>query len=191
MGKRVGILGGTFDPPHLGHAVLAETAYLSLSLDEVWWMPNRLPPHKEKKSCTTGRDRLEMVSRVCALRPYFKLNTAEFDREGPSYTVDTLEQFHELFPDHTFYFIIGGDSIESLEEWYRIDRICELVTFTGMRRPGYRSRPDWKYPVSLLEGPEFDVSSTGIREMVKNKQFHSFLVPEPVMAYMKEHRLYE
>ncbi|TMW73885.1 nicotinate-nucleotide adenylyltransferase [Alteribacter natronophilus] len=191
MGRRIGIFGGTFDPPHLGHALIAETAFHGLSLDEVWWVPNRRPPHKEKKSETTDEERLSMVSLLCSMRPYFRMSTIEFEREGPSYTVETLEHFRSKYPDCRFYFIIGGDSIETLGDWHEIDRILELVSFAGVSRPGYKSRPDREYPVELLEGPVFDVSSTQIRNMIKEKRLNSFLLPDPVISYIKEHGLYE
>lgn len=186
--RKIGILGGTFDPPHYGHLLIAEEVRLALELDEVWFIPTYQPPHKENTRSSVG-DRIAMLN--IATEPYedFKVNLIEIEREGKSYTYDTMRELTERFPNDQFYFIIGADMVETLSSWYKIDSLLELVTFVVTNRHGYNLSTS--YPVLKVEIPMFDVSSTLIRKRIKQRQTVRFLLPDSVYAYIKEKRLYE
>lgn len=132
--KKVGLFGGTFNPPHIGHLIMANEVYVALGLSEVRFMPNAKAPHKEVSQSATNEQRLKMVELAIEGVPYFKLETFELERGGISYTYDTMKALCEREPDVVFYFIIGGDMIDSLHTWYRIDELVELVHFVGVKR---------------------------------------------------------
>ncbi|MBR3060830.1 MAG: nicotinate (nicotinamide) nucleotide adenylyltransferase, partial [Exiguobacterium sp.] len=114
--SRIGLMGGTFDPPHLGHLLIAEQAREQLELDEVWFLPAAIPPHKDGFS--SADHRIEMTRRAIQNQSDFKLNLIEFERSEPSYTVETMKRLIEQYPNDEFYFLIGADSLVSLESWY-------------------------------------------------------------------------
>lgn len=185
--KKIGLLGGTFDPPHIGHLTMAEEAYEKLNLDEVWFIPSAEPPHKEQAK-VSAVDRLLMLK--VALEPvnYFKINTIELQRQGKSYTYDTIQALKEQYPAYQFYFIIGADMVEYLPNWYKIDQLIELVQFVGVKRPDYQL--DTSYPVIILDTPGLDISSTMIRERLKLNRSVKYLIPERVLSLIKEKGLY-
>ncbi|BAM47216.1 nicotinate-nucleotide adenylyltransferase [Amphibacillus xylanus] len=185
--KKIGLLGGTFDPPHIGHLTMAEEAYEKLNLDEVWFIPSAEPPHKEQAK-VSAVDRLLMLK--VALEPvnYFKINTIELERQGKSYTYDTIQALKEQYPTYQFYFIIGADMVEYLPNWYKIDQLIELVQFVGVKRPDYQL--DTSYPVIILDTPGLDISSTMIRERLKLNRSVRYLIPERVLSLIKEKGLY-
>ncbi|UCZ54461.1 nicotinate-nucleotide adenylyltransferase [Bacillus shivajii] len=190
--KKVGILGGTFDPPHIGHLLIAEQARLQMELDEVWWMPNRIPPHKKRKSDTSDEDRISLVSLMTKKHDGFCVCNVEFEREGPSFTVETIERLQKKHLDHTFYFIIGGDSLETLPTWHESERLQQLVSFIVIERPNYpfpkqRSNDH----IHFVEGPTIDVSSSYIRENINTSMFNKFLLTDEVYKFIKELKLYE
>ncbi len=188
MKKRVGILGGTYNPPHIGHLIIANEVKHALHLDEVRLMPTALPPHKDADEAVTKEQRLEMVKHATAEAPGLTVSSYEVDRGGVSYTFDTISSLQEAEPNVEFYFIIGGDMIDQLDTWHRIDELMELITFVGVNRPGWSSETD--YPVQLVAIPEIDLSSTLIRERFKEKGSVMFLIPEAVEMYIREERLY-
>lgn len=185
--KKIGLLGGTFDPPHIGHLTMAEEAYEKLNLDEVWFIPSAEPPHKEQAK-VSAVDRLLMLK--VALEPvnYFKINTIELERQGKSYTYDTIQALKEQYPTYQFYFIIGADMVEYLPNWYKIDQLIELVQFVGVKRSDYQL--DTSYPVIILDTPGLDISSTMIRERLKLNRSVKYLIPERVLSLIKEKGLY-
>ncbi|AIF43366.1 nicotinate-nucleotide adenylyltransferase [Virgibacillus sp. SK37] len=185
--KRVGILGGTFDPPHLGHMIIAQEVHQSLNLDEVWFIPSHIPPHKNTTK-TKVEDRVNMVQLAIQGNSYFKVNTVELDRFGKSYTFDTIKALNKEHSSYMFYFIIGADMVEYLPKWHRIDQLIKLVQFVGVKRPGFSLSST--YPVIEVEVPQFDISSTFIRNRIKDNQPFSYFTPEGVMNYIKEKRLY-
>ncbi|MEW9675831.1 nicotinate-nucleotide adenylyltransferase [Lentibacillus sp. L22] len=185
--KRVGILGGTFDPPHLGHLLIAEEVKNQLGLTEIWFIPSYEPPHKQKAR-SSAKDRMQMLKRAIASNHQFKLNTVEIDRLGKSYTFDTMKMLHDTYPDIEFYFIIGADMVEYLPKWHRIDELLNIVKFVGVKRSGYKL--DTEYPVLIVDIPMIDVSSTLIRERIKANQSIKYLLPEVVESYIKGKRLY-
>lgn len=187
--KKVGILGGTFNPPHIGHLIMANEAYHALQLDEVRFMPNAIAPHKQIEGDPSTEERRKMVEIAIAPYPQFKLETIEIDRGGVSYTYDTMVELCEKEPDSKFYFIIGGDMIDSLHTWYKIDKLIRLVRFIGLKRPGTLSTT--KYDITMVEAPQIDISSSFIRKRLKTGETLKFLIPDEVEAYIRKEGLYE
>jgi nicotinate-nucleotide adenylyltransferase len=187
--KKVGIIGGTFDPPHISHLLIANDVRQKLTLDEIWFMPNHIPPHKQNKSVTPTPIRVEMIKAAVATNRCFRVETIELQREGPSYTYDTMLLLTKKYPETRFYFIIGADMVEYLPKWHNIEKLLELVTFVGVKRPGYSfSSP---FPVLEVETPEMDISSTLIRKRVRDGWTSQYLVPDKVKEIIEEKRLYE
>lgn len=186
--KKIGIIGGTFDPVHTGHLFIANEVRERLALDQIWFIPNKIPPHKERM-VTSSEHRLEMIRLAIMGNEYFKVNSLEIDREGRSYTFDTITLLKEMYPDYSFYFIIGGDMVEYLPKWYNIDELSNIVQFVGVTRVGYEL--DTPYSVEILELPTFEISSSMVRERVQDNQTIMYLVPDSVREYIKEHQLYE
>jgi nicotinate-nucleotide adenylyltransferase len=187
--RKVGIIGGTFDPPHFGHLLIANDVLQKLGLDEVWFMPNRIPPHKQRDSLTPTEVRVELIQAAIETNPSFRLEYIELEREGPSYTYDTMLLLKDKHPDKSFYFIIGADMVEYLPKWYKIEELLNVVTFVGVKRPGYTFTT--KYPVIEVETPQFEVSSTMIRKRIQKGLTSHYLVPEKVRRIIEEKRLYE
>ncbi|BDZ30729.1 putative nicotinate-nucleotide adenylyltransferase [Lactiplantibacillus brownii] len=187
--RRVGILGGTFNPPHLGHLIMAEQVGDQLGLDEVRFMPDAQPPHVDEKKTLPAKDRANMVQRAIADNPLFKLETAELKRGGKSYTYDTMKVLKAQHPETQYYLIIGGDMVDYLHTWNHIDDLIKLVTFVGIKRTGYPTTS--RYPVIWVDAPLIDISSTKIRHKVNQGHTIRYLVPDAVADYIKEHHLYE
>ncbi|WP_066194232.1 MULTISPECIES: nicotinate-nucleotide adenylyltransferase [Gracilibacillus] len=185
--RRIGLFGGTFDPPHYGHLLMAEQAYQQLELDEVWFIPSFQPPHKAEAK-TTALDRLEMTSEAIKGHPAFLVDPIEVEQETVSYTLNTVRALTEMFPDNAFYFIIGGDMVEYLPKWSDIDLLLQLVTFVGVNRPGHTL--ETPYPVKEVQMPLIDISSTMIRKRVKENRSIRYLTPPEVIAYINKRQLY-
>jgi nicotinate-nucleotide adenylyltransferase len=186
--RRIGILGGTFDPPHLGHLLIAEEVRMNLDLEEIWFIPSHTPPHKRVANTSTA-DRVLMLE--CAIKdnPYFKINTIEIERLGKSYTVDTMESLCTTNEDVEFYFIIGADMVEYLPHWQRINELLQLVNFVGVNRANYTL--DTSYPVIEVNIPMFDISSSMIRNRLISRISVKYLIPDAVDYVIKERQLYE
>ncbi|RKD23966.1 nicotinate (nicotinamide) nucleotide adenylyltransferase [Ammoniphilus oxalaticus] len=189
---KIGILGGTFDPIHLVHLMIAEQTREEADLDEIWFMPSRIPPHKDNRHVTPAMDRLEMVKLAIQGAPYFKAISIELDRPGPSYTIKTVEELKQKYPQHTFSFIIGGDMIDYLPHWHRIDELIKMIQFIGVQRPGAQltDSPYSKY-TRMVHIPQMDISSTIIRDKIRNRKTIRYMVPEEVRMYIKGQGLYE
>jgi nicotinate-nucleotide adenylyltransferase len=186
--KKIGILGGTFDPPHQGHLLIANEVLSELSLDEIWFMPNQEPPHKKKSESVKNEERLHMLEMAIGGNPLFKIETIELERKGPSFTVDTIKILNHQYPNHHFFFIIGADMIEYLPKWHQIDELIKLVQFVGVERPKYSIKTD--YPIIYVDVPAFDVSSSMIRERIKHGKTVRYLLPDSVIEYIGEKQLY-
>lgn len=186
--KKVGILGGTFDPPHHGHLLIANEVLSALHLDEVWLMPNRVPPHKEISGAAKNEDRLKMLKLAINGNPAFKVQPIELEREGPSYTIDTIKLINEQYSVQQFFFIIGADMIEYLPKWHKIDELVELVQFVGVKRPSYSH--ETTYPILYVDVPAMDVSSSMIRNRLKTGKTVRYLLPDSVIQYIEENNLY-
>ncbi|HJG48650.1 MAG TPA: nicotinate-nucleotide adenylyltransferase [Facklamia tabacinasalis] len=188
--KRIGILGGTFNPPHLGHLLMAEQVGNQLELDEVWFMPTAKPPHAPGKTTIASQHRVQMIQLAIENNPLFKVQPYEIHRGGVNYTVDTMRHFVETYPESDFYFIIGSDSANDLSTWKQIDELVQLVQFVGVRRPGefpYQGQ----YPILWVDSPLIELSSTEIRLRVYLEQSIRYQVPSKVEAYIQKHKLYE
>lgn len=186
--KKVGLFGGTFNPVHIGHLIMANEVYAALNLAEVRFMPNATAPHKEASASATNEQRLRMVELATIDIPYFKVERFEMERGGVSYTYDTMKAMREREPDVEFYFIIGGDMIDSLHTWYRIDELMELVNFVGVKRPGSEAKTS--YNVQMVEAPEINLSSTFIRKRLQQTGPLQFLLPHAVESYIRKEGLY-
>lgn len=193
---KVGIMGGTFDPVHLGHLIAAERAAEGALLDEVWFMPANVPPHKEQQPAASPEHRLEMVRRAIAGHPDFHCIDIEIHRGGISYSIDTVLELQGRYPDRRFYYIIGADMVMYLPEWHRIDELVRHISFIGLQRPGCDLELS-KLPVNIREKvnlvpmPMIEISSTEIRERKRNRRSILFAVPEAVDQYIEENGLYE
>ncbi|WP_035102189.1 nicotinate-nucleotide adenylyltransferase [Aneurinibacillus terranovensis] len=186
-------MGGTFDPVHIVHLIVAEQAKSALGLDEIWFMPAHIPPHKRDQDITADHHRLAMLERAVAGNDSFRLTTVELDiarEDRPSYTYDTMLYLTNAFPDHTFYFIIGGDMVEYLPRWYKIDELVNLVQFAALARPGYTMNHPYGHHVTAIEMPQLDISSSMIREKIAKGQSVRYLIPDKVRLYIEENRLY-
>lgn len=185
--RRIGILGGTFDPPHLGHLIIAEEVRIKLGLEEIWFIPSYTPPHK-KDANSSADDRIAMLQ--CAIKgnPFFKINIIEVERLGKSYTIDTMEALRASNKDVDFYFIIGGDMVEYLPYWNRIDELVELVHFVGVKRTGYTLNAI--YPIEEVDIPVINISSTMIRNRLAKRISVKYLIPDAVEIMIKERQLY-
>lgn len=183
----IGILGGTFDPPHIGHVMIADEVKHSLQLDEVWFIPTNKPPHKSEATSNNAH-RLAMLKKAIENTSYFKINDIEMERSGKSYTFDTMKMLCEQYPDYQFYFIIGADMVEYLPNWYRIKELMKIVQFVGVKRPNYMLDTD--YPIIEVPVPEMDISSAEIRKRIQNGESYKKFINDLVYQYIKEEKLY-
>lgn len=188
---RIGILGGTFDPIHMVHLMIAEQVKVQCNLDCIWFLPAHIPPHKEGRRVADAHHRLQMVNMAIEGIPYFKSIAIELDRSGPSYTIDTIRTLQENYPEQEFFFIIGGDMIEYLPQWHQIEDLVQMIQFIGVHRPGYEIQNDLsKKWVRVVPFPLMDLSSSFIREHVQQGLSIRFMVPDQVRQYIEEKRLY-
>ena len=192
---KIGIMGGTFDPVHLGHMVAAETARESMKLDEIWFLPVNVPPHKENTLGATALQRFEMVNLSVAGHPCFQVKDLELKLGGTSFTIDTVAVLHEQYSGHQFAWIIGADMIQYLPHWHQIERLAGLITFIGLSRQGYSTdvsnlAASVRDRISLVEMPRIEISSTEIREKCRQGKSIRFLVSDPVRIYIEEQGLY-
>lgn len=198
---KIGIMGGTFNPIHNGHLMIAEYAYRQYSLDEVWFLPNGNPPHKDNPDIAKETiARVEMTSLAIENIPYFKLNTYESERTEKSYSYQTIQYFKEQYPEHEFYFIIGADSLINIENWKYPEKIISNVTILAAYRDDMDTpeemyeRIDYlneKYrgDIRLLKTPLLKISSHEIRQAIQEKKQVSD-IPAKVWEYILDKQLY-
>ncbi|HGF7174344.1 nicotinate-nucleotide adenylyltransferase [Enterococcus hirae] len=187
--NQVGILGGTFNPVHLAHLVMAEQAGKNLGLDEVYLMPSYQPPHVDEKTTIAANHRLNMLELAIADNPFLAIEPIELSRKGKSYTYDTMKALTQNNPNTDYYFIIGGDMVEYLPKWYKIDELMTMVNFVGIRRAGYST--ETPYPVIWVDVPTIDISSTKIRQKIQQGCSVRYLVPDKVIEYIEKEGLYQ
>lgn len=192
---KVGIMGGTFDPIHIGHLIAAELACEQAELDEVWFMPTNVPPHKEHAPLASAEQRLQMVKLAVDSHPYFRPLDIELRKGGISYTIDTVKLLREEQPGIHFSYIIGADMVQFLPKWYKIEELSSLVAFIGLMRPGYildlEDLPAHiQQAVSLAEMPLIELSSTRIRNRKAKGQSIRYMVPDRVYEYIEENGIY-
>jgi len=187
--KKIGILGGTFNPPHLGHLIIAEQVANQLGLDKVYFMPNAKPPHVDPKAAIDAWDRAKMVKAAIHGNSRFGVELLEVQRGGTSYSYNTMLQLRIEHPNYDYYFIIGGDEVAYLSTWYRIDDLVKMVHFVGVNRPKQEQQVS-PFPVEFITVPNLDISSTDIRKRIAKQQTVRYLVPDLVAAYIVENGLY-
>jgi len=186
---KIGILGGTFNPIHIGHLILAEEAREKLELDKVIFVPTYLPPHKDNSDIAPANARMAMVKLAIKGNRYFLTSDLEIKRDGRSYTVDTLREFKKIYPQDELCFIIGSDLLKYLEEWKDLDEVIKIVKFIVATRPGY---PLEKIPSHISTVPirAVDVSGFEVRRAIKENRSFRYLAPEAVVKYINQKRLY-
>ena len=201
--RSIGVMGGTFDPIHYGHLVIAEEVRASLNLSEVVFIPAGQPPHKTGHHITKTYHRLAMLELALASNPHFRISLMEIERTGPSYTVDTLRTLREqLDTDTALFFIIGWDSLEDLHTWYKASDILTFVTrLVAVRRPGYEEDAEYNKVLEqrlpgilqrllVVQAPQLEISATDLRQRVAEERPIKYQTPEAVETYIKENRLY-
>jgi nicotinate-nucleotide adenylyltransferase len=194
----IGILGGTFNPPHMGHLVMAQEAFEQLELDRVVLMPVAVPPHKEAGEDPGAAARVELCRLAVAGDERFAVSTLEVDRGGASFTVDTLRELHDLEPEHDLTFIVGGDMAQSLPAWREPEAVLALATLAVAEREGVRREDIARRLEPLHDGdrvvffdmPRIDVSSSAIRRRVAEGRPIRYLVPDAVNEAIAERGLY-
>ena len=187
--KQVGILGGNFNPVHNAHVVVADLVRQQLGLDKVLLMPEYLPPHVDAKGTIAEHHRLKMLELAIEGIEGLEIETIELERKGISYTYDTMLLLNERDPDTDYYFIIGADMVDYLPKWHRIDELVEIVQFVGVQRPRYKAGTS--YPVIWVDVPLMDISSSMVRDFVAKGRTPNFMLPKPVLDYIKKEGLYQ
>lgn len=200
--RKVGIMGGTFDPIHIGHLILGENAYRQFELDTVLFMPSGNPPHKrDRRGRATTEQRTSMVQMAIENNAHFELSLAEAHDEGYTYTKETLTRLTAEHPNTDYYFIIGADSLFSFETWKEPEEICQLCTLVAAlrnhighdimdRQIAYLEKK-FQGRIQKLDTPNIDISSGTIRDWVKAGKSLRYYVPDPVIDYMKQLDLYK
>jgi nicotinate-nucleotide adenylyltransferase len=188
--RRLGLLGGTFDPPHVGHLVLAEQCRHALHLDQVLVVVTGRPPHKG--SLSSFHHRLEMARRAFEDNPLFRVDSMEGEREGASYTIDTLRLLRDRHGDTVlFWLLMGSDSLQEFETWRSPEEIVKLCRIGVYARPGFEAMgSEWSAHVDPVEGPTLDISSTQLRQWACRGRSLRYLVPEAVERYVRAGGLY-
>lgn len=186
---RIGIFGGTFNPIHFGHLVLAEQAYEKLSLDSVIFIPSFYPPHKKTPDIASATHRYNMVKLAIQGNPRFRISNIEIKRKGRSFSIDTLRQINNIYPKARLFFISGSDVSDQISKWKSSDQLLLLAKFVLAKRPGYRLKKSNKN-IAVISITELDISSSMIRRKIKTKQSIRYLMPLRVFRYIREKRLY-
>jgi nicotinate-nucleotide adenylyltransferase len=196
--ERIGIFGGTFNPPHIGHLILAETAADNLELDRVYFVPAAQPPHKVGMPRAPVEDRVAMVALSIENNPRFKLSRRDVDRPGPHYAYEMVNLFRADYPDGELFFLMGSDSLRDLLSWERPDLILKNTALVVMQRPAIypdlasltRQLPELLNRLYFLDAPEIEVSSTQIVKLLKQGRSVRYRVVPAVLDYLQHHQLY-
>ncbi|MDM7546572.1 nicotinate-nucleotide adenylyltransferase [Lactococcus lactis] len=187
--KKVGLLGGNFNPIHHAHLMMADQVAQQMNLDKVLLMPENIPPHVDEKETISAKHRVKMLELAIKENPRLGLELIEIERGGKSYSYDTLRLLTEANPDTDYYFIIGSDMVEYLPKWCKIDELLKLVTFIALRRTDTISKSP--YPVTWLDAPLLPISSTMLREMFAKNIEPTYFLPQNVIDYIKTEKLYK
>jgi len=200
--SRIGFMGGTFDPIHHGHLVAAESVYENFTLDRIVFVPAGSPAHKPDSRVTSARHRLNMTRLAAESNPHFEVSSVEVDREGPSYTIDTMKHFRRLYgPEADLYFITGVDAVVQIPEWKNAGGLFEICKFIAATRPGYPTEnffrfrdqlpPKQRRAMKVVAVPALAISSSDLRRRVCRGSSIKYLVPEPAEDYIYAHGLYD
>jgi len=199
--RALGIMGGTFDPIHYGHLVTAEEARCQFDLDAVIFVPSGKPPHKKNYRVSDAKHRYLMTVLAVVTNPFFDVSRTEIDREGYSYTIDTVREFREKYPNTEIFFITGADAILEILTWKKVEEVMDHCRFIAATRPGYNLNdldkkfktimPEYSSRIQTIEVPALAISSTDIRRRVANNMSIKYLVPEAVEQYILKNNLYK
>ncbi len=191
---RLGIMGGVFDPIHIGHLFTAEEARMRLKLDKVIFVPCLQPSHKRNDLVTDIKHRLKMTYLAIEDNPFFEVSEIEVNRSGPSYTIDTIKEFRKIFGWQTdIFFITGADAFLEIDSWYKKDELLKLCRFVAATRPGYdlnKLHNNFKDTLQIMEIPALAISSTDVRYRVKSNLSIKYIVLDVVRIYIYENKLY-
>lgn len=199
---RLGLFGGSFNPVHTGHLLLAECCREQCQLDRVWFVPAAVPPHKQGRELAPSETRIEMIELAIGGHPSFAVSRFEADRGGVNYTVDTLAHFREQDPDGELFFLMGADMLDDLPNWRAADRVCELAVPVAVHRQGSRALDFQRLAgiatserIELIRGfqvqmPRIEISSTDIRRRLTARQSIRYRTPRAVEKYIETHGLY-
>lgn len=195
--KRLGVMGGTFDPIHHGHLFVAEEARAHFDLEQVLFVPNSTPPHKDNRNVSASHHRFAMTEIAVAANHHFACSTLERDRAGASYTVDTLLALRELHPETELFYITGVDAVAEILTWKRHEEVIQLAQFIAAARSGYdpavlaQELPaSYQQRIEILHSPALEISSTDLRRRVAENRPIRYLVPEDVVEYIERNQLY-
>jgi nicotinate-nucleotide adenylyltransferase len=186
---KIGIFGGTFNPIHFGHLVLAEQAHEKLNLDKVIFIPSFYPPHKKSFDLAPAAHRFNLVKLAIQGNERFEISDIEVKRKGRSYSVDTLRQLKKIYPEAKLFFISGSDVSDQITKWKSINTILALSRFVLAKRPGYRLKKYYR-DILVISITELDISSSMIRRKIKTGQSVRYLMPQRVFRYIRKKRLY-
>ncbi len=191
---RVGVFGGTFDPPHVGHLIVAQDVVEALALDVLMWMPAREPPHKDWRSISPADARLELTRGATEGDERFEVSEVEMERSGPSYTVDTLRCLRKDLPGAEIHLVVGADQLRVFSSWREPDEIGRLASIAVMDREGAElttvGREESPVPHTVVPVTRIDISSTDVRARVRSERSIRYLVPASVRRIIEEKRLY-
>jgi len=202
--REIGLMGGTFNPIHNGHLILAQAAWEQFSLDEIWFLPSRRPPHKDNTELPEDEIRLALLSRALESNPAFSVCLLEMQRlgEDATYTYDTMLELKKRYPKEHFSFIIGGDSLLELHKWYHSKDLFKGMAFLAAGRGGLGEsagtfavtaqhlRETYGAQIDFIEMPQIDISSTALRQRAREKKTLRYYVPECVAEYIQENHIY-
>ena len=197
---KIGLMGGTFNPIHLGHLLISEYIRINFPLDKIIFIPSGNPPHKDNNEIILPHHRLKMTMLATNSNPYFEVSCIEINRLGKSYTVETIDEFKRIYRKDELYFVIGADSLYNLENWRNPERLFNITNFIVVGRNNLEDKNilvriaelNNKYGANIqyIDGPIIQISSTDIRINIKNNKSIKYLVPEMVEKYIKDNKLY-
>ena len=190
---KIGIFGGTFNPVHIGHLITAESVRELYSLDRVVFIPAKMPVHKELEDSIAAEDRFQMVKLAVEDNPCFDVSSVEINRASPSYTILTLHELKEEFPDSELFLIIGADSYNSIHTWKDYREILDTVTLIVMKRNRDEIRNEYadRGEILIADNPEIEISSTDIRRRIRNNMTVKYILPQKVIEYINSRGLYK
>jgi nicotinate-nucleotide adenylyltransferase len=194
VSEKIGILGGTFDPPHLGHLVLAQELAEELRLDKVIFIPSAVPPHKAVSEVSSVEHRFEMTKRAISGSKFFLVSDIELKRKGPSYTIDTIKELKKIHSQSELFFLTGSDILDEILSWKDPQEIYRLIKIVIGLRPGFDKidpANQFAHKSQIIEITSLDISSTLIRDKTRKGKSIKYLVPPKVLDYIKHNRLYQ